>query len=294
MVMNAQAWLTVVALIVTIFTSPTFVAELFTNFDIMPREIGPGQETVIVKNTGLAQADNVVLQIGVNGVIDNYKDRCAEGEVRKQLDDSILVVEFSRMSPGAVCPIELTVSKPVSLNMVVSSDDRVIEWRSWERWSDLHLRFMVWFGAIAAEIVILALLIYLFPRSERLNYERFKRRERRLARTSKVGFDVASKANVIKKFVYDEYELDINEIDATILELIYFQKTTLAQIRKNSRLDMPQIKYRVRKMRRYELVSKEKLELHVTLNDFFDQLWQDAYKDWKASQLQEHNRFQDQ
>lgn len=284
MAINTQAWAILsVLLSVTTLASSALSAELFTDYDIEPREIEPGQKTVSVKNTGFVQANDVILQIGVNGVIDNYVEKCVEGDVQQLLDNSILVMEFSRMSPRTECQIELTVSKPVSLHMVVGSDGRLTEWRSWERWSGWYDAIIVWLVVLAAEAFFIVLVLYLSPRSERFNYRRFEQHEKRLARSSKDRFDVASKADEIKKFVLREYGLSINEIDATILELIYFQKTTMAQLQKNSRLSLQQVKYRVWKLRRYELVFKEKLELHAVLNNFFDQLWQDAYRDWKSN-----------
>lgn len=274
--MSTQVWAILAILIsITTVASSALSAELFTNFDIKPREIGPGPNIVIAKNTGLVQANNVILQIGVNGVIDGYVDECVEGDAKELLGNYKVVMKFSRMSPGAECHIVLTVSERVNVNMVVSSDGRLTEWRSWEQWSVLNYLRTIWLGVVAAEIVVIGVLVYRSPRSEWINYRRFKQRERRLADKSKDGFDVASKADEIKKFVWKEYGLDVNEIDASILELIYFQKTTMPQLQKHSGLSMQQVKYRVWKLRRHELVSKEKLELHAALGNFFDQLWYD-------------------
>lgn len=292
MSMLILASLTVLISITTIIGS-ALSAELLTNFDIEHRVIEPGQNIVTVENTGLIQANDVILQIGANGTIDGYVDECVEGDIEELLGNSKIVMKFSRMSPGSECNIGLTVSERVYLNMVVSSDGRLTEWRSWEKWSNLNNVRIIWSTVFVSEIIFIVVVAFrhLLPRSEWLNYWEFKQREKRLANKSEDGFDVASKADEIKKFVQKEYGLDVNEIDATILELIYFQKTTMPQLQRHSKLSLQQVKYRVRKLRRHELISKEKIELHAALGDFFDQLWQDAYRDWKTAQARQFNRL---
>lgn len=83
------------------------------------------------------------------------------------------------------------------------------------------------------------------------------------------------------KYVQKEYGLTIGKIDVKILELIHARKTTMAQLEKHSGLSMKQVKYRVKKMRRYELVSKERLDLHETLSRFFKHPWR--MDDWLAT-----------
>ena len=88
------------------------------------------------------------------------------------------------------------------------------------------------------------------------------------------------------KYVRKEYGLTIGRIDVKILELIHARKTTMTQLEKHSGLSMKQVKYRIKKMRRCELVSKEKLELHETLDRFFEHPGQMDY--WLAEQPDDH------
>lgn len=268
--MNAQAAIGLTALAITILAgSDTLKAEYFTNFEISPVEVLPGSHTVTVKNVGWAQADNAVLQIIADGTIVNYVDKCVEGNVQQLIDNNTLVVEFSRMSPKIECDIELTISESGTLEMMISSDGRLEPWASTASWPTVTGFLVLWI------VVIMILSLVVWWATGRLSEnELFNNIEfwwyqflRRLFHLSK--FRITDNVEKTVEFVRSEYGLIINKIDATILELIYQQKTTMLQLRNHSKLSLQQVQYRVRKLRRDELIRQEKMELDKTLNDYF-------------------------
>lgn len=259
-----------IVLAVTILAgSSTIKAEFFTNFDIVPKKIGPEQEIVSVRNTGLLQADNVIVQIIAGGTISSYADKCAEGEIHELIDNSTLVVKFLRMSPAVECNLELVVSTPTDLEVVVSSDGRLSPWELGKPWPSLPGFVILWMALMIVVYIIILLVVDTLLKNEICNRIEFWLRE--ISRTLQhiTKFKEAANAKKIVQFVKDEYDLKINNLDATVLELIYLQKTTMWQLRNHSKLSLQQVKYRVWKLRHYELVSKKVMKLDKTLEDYF-------------------------
>ena len=306
--MKAQISITLaVAGISILVSSGILTAQFLTGYDISHEALPPGQHTITVKQTGLSSANNAIMQIITNDTISNYAYKCIEGEVQQLVDNGTLVVEFSRMSPGRECNIELEVPAPVNLEMDVNSDGRITRWttettwqsqlldmllqwlESWPSWAlvILLLSLFVSLSAVllASQFILPMLIIYMLQRTEGFNNRmvKFSHTEHKLFSwiiklLPKNNFKKSNNAEKIKKFVSKEYGLKINEIDATILELVYLQKTTIVQLEIYSGLALEHVKYRIRKMRRIKLVSKEKMELHETLDDFFSRMRQiDAY-----------------
>ena len=286
-----------VSAIITL-AGPTLMAELFTTYDYHPKALPSGQHAIVVVNTGWVQADNVNLRIIANSTIVDPKDKCAEGGVQQIINNNTLVMEFSRMSPQEECEIGLTVNDPVNLRMEVNSDGRLEPWSSGRSGILLSPQLVVTTLLILLILVsispaIIALMIthtlYRFEWFNNLEVK-FPHKARKIRNTTFVlhrnKFKKPENAERIIKFVREEYGWRINEIDAKILELIHNQKTTVAQLDKHFGLSTKHVEYRIRKMRRYELISKEKLELHETLGDFFKHPWR--LDDWLTKQSDKH------
>ena len=262
------ALVTVASLTITILASSTFAAQFFTDFDIDSEKLAD-RGIVNVKNIGLVQANNAVLQIISTGPINDYVDRCAEGEVEGLINNETLVVKFFRISPATDCRIELVVSEPVSFRMTVNSDGRLTQWKSWDQRPTVYHLVAALIGLIIAELLVFASIIRVSQNNEVLNCAEFWLRNKWRGALMKDRFKKTPNTENTIKFVWKEYELKINSIDATILELIYLQKTTMAQLKKYSRLSLRQVKYRVWSMRRIELISKDKMELDKELYNYF-------------------------
>ena len=265
--------MTLTVLAVTTFAgSGTVKAEFFTNFDISPTKIGPEQEIVSVRNIGWLQADNAIVQLITNGTISSYVDKCVEGEIYDLIDNSTLVIKFTRISPAVECNLEIVVSEPVDLEMKVSSDGRLATWESGKPWPTLSGFVILWVLLTMVLYIIALLVLDLLLKNEICNYMTFRLREASRTLQHKTKFKEAMNAKKTIQFVKDEYDLKINSLDATVLELIYLQKTTMWQLRNHSKLSLRQVKYRIWKMRRYELVSKSVLKLQKDLDDYFGSL----------------------
>lgn len=264
--MNTQSTQALTALAVLVISilvsSDTIAAEFFTDFDIFPKTVQPDQaEVVTVMNAGLLQANNVIVQIIANGTISNYTDMCVEGDIQSIINNNTLVVEFSRMSPFVECDIELAVSEPVNLQIKVSSDGRIAPLAAWS-WTSLALILLVLLSFCAALLILVIFTVRMLRKTEPYN--------RIDLWFSKKAFKKAENAKEAIEYVRKEYGLEITEADAKILELIHLRKTTMAQLQKHSGLSWNQVKYRAEKMRRWELVLKEKMELDKSLANFFD------------------------
>lgn len=259
-----------IVLTITILTSSgTVKAEFFTNFEISSTKTGLERETVSIRNTGWLQADNVVAQIIANGTISGYADKCAEGEIHELIDNSTLVVKLTRMSPAVKCNIELMLPEPVDLTMMISSDGRLTPWESGKPWPSLSGFTILWIALPIVLYIIVLLVANALLKTEMLNHIEFWLHETLRTLLRKTKFKETINAKKTSRFVKDEYDLKINNIDATILELIYLRKTTIWQLRNHSKLSLQQVKYRVQKMRNYELVSKDTMKLNETLEGYF-------------------------
>lgn len=298
-VMNV-IWLLAGILVPTIIalTSPTLMAELFTTYDYHPKALPPGQHAIVVVNTGWVQADNVNLRIIADSAIVDSEGICVEGGVRQVINNNTLVMEFSRMLPQEECEIELTVNDPTNLRMEVNSDGRLGLWSSEMSRMPLSLQLV---ATVLLILLILASIspFIIAPMITRILYrfEWFNNLEVKLSHKAckirnttfvlhRNKFKKPEDAERIIKFVHEEYGWRINELDAKILKLIHQQKTTMAQLDKHFGFSMEHVTYRIKKMRRYELVSEEKMELHETLDNFFKHPWR--LDDWLAEQPDEH------
>lgn len=263
-----------IALTITILAgSGTVKAEFFTNYDISPSEIEPKREIISIKNIGWLQADNAVVQITANGTMSSYVDKCVEGEIHELIDNSTLVVKFSRMSPAVECNLELIVSEPVDLVMEVSSDGRMASWESGRKlWLTLPGFAILSIAVTIVAYIVFLLIMDMILKEEIFNYMTFWLREASRTLQHKTKFKETLNARKTIQFVKDEYDLKINNLDATVLELIYLQKATMWQLRNHSKLSLQQVKYRIWKMRKYELMSKEEMNLQKSLDDYFEDL----------------------
>ena len=253
-----------VSLITALVGSDIIAAEIFTDYYISPQKVQPEQYTpVTVQNIGWLQANDAVVQIISNGTISNYENVCAEGKVWPSINNNTLIVEFSRMSPKIKCHIGLVAPEYVQLDMVVSSDGRITPWTMssyipWLSWITLITMMTSW---LVIPYILTVLIFRKLYKTEL--YNRFKLWEYRNS------FKKAENSIEIRQYVQKEYQSKITDADATVLKLIYLQKTTMGQLRKHTGLPLDRVRYIVEKMRRYELISKEKMEIHDTLDNFF-------------------------
>lgn len=234
-------------------------AELFTNFEVSPKQIYQNQQSMIsINNTGIVQADNAIVLITANSTIINFSDVCAEGQMSR-LDDRTFIAEFSRMSPYMPCKFGFVASEPTSLNFKISSNGRITPW-------DGSLSILVPLGIIAVllGIIILELVglyiitkeaLYDFWYSIKLWWHR--KRFKKSLHTDKTIC-----------FVDKEYGVKITVPDATILEWIYYGKNTIGQLKKQSGLSKSQITYRCKKLHVHDLLDGE-MKIDKTLSKYF-------------------------
>ena len=260
---QTQALLALVVLIIGLLVgSDTIAATFFTKFDIYPTTMQPEQNTIVtVMNTGLLQANNVIVQIIANGTISDYTDMCIEGDIQSIINNYTLAVEFSRMSPHVECNIELTVPEPVSLQIEVSSDGRIAPLTAWSPGFAVLMFIVLLMFMVVASVIFSIFTARFIGNTEIYN--------RIVLWWFKKAFKKAENAKEIIEYVRKEYGWKITEADAKILELIHSRKTTIAQLQKHSGIPLDQVKYCVEKMRRLELVLKEETKLDRTLDNFF-------------------------
>ena len=256
--MNTSIIVTFATVAATILAGSEILrAELFTNYEIDPLIVEPNHETTLyVRNIGFLQADNAVVIIVANDTINKFIDVCAEGESSRQ-DDRTFVVKFLRMSPHMECGFKLTTSEPTELNATISSDGRVT---LWDGSPPTYIVAAVIFIVLVVEVCVGILFHKKLFKSERWHMVLFRLDKRR--------FKKSKMADQICNFVMSEYTLKINEIEGTVLELIYSKKTTIGQLKNYSGLTSQQINYRIKKLRRYELIHNSKMELDQTLVNF--------------------------
>ena len=253
-----------VSLITALVGSDIIAAEIFTDYYISPKKVQPEQYTLVtVQNIGWLQANDAVVQIISNGTISNYENVCAEGKVWPIINNNTLIVEFSRMSPTIKCNIGLVAPEYVQLDMVVSSDGRITPWTT-----SSYIPWLSWITLITMTTSLLVipyiLTVLIFRKLYKTElYNRFKLWGYR------DSFKKAKNSIEIRQYVQKEYQSKITDADATVLKLIYLQKTTMGQLRKHTGLPLDRVQYSVEKMRRYELISKEKMEIHGALDNFF-------------------------
>lgn len=267
---HTQALTALAVLIIGLLASSDIIAAtFFTEFDIYPTTVQPGQDVIVtVTNTGLLQANNAIIQIIANGTISNYTDMCVEGDIQPIINSYTLAVEFSRMSPYVECDIELVVPEPVNLRIEVSSDGSIAPLATWSLELAVFMLIALLISWVVASAILAKFAARLISKTEIYNKIElwwFKK-----------AFKKAENAKEIIEYVRKEYGWKITKADAKVLELIYLRKTTTAQLQKHSGIPWDQVKYRVEKMRRLELVMKEETKLDETLNEYFTRLRPDG------------------
>ena len=240
--------------ILALVGSDTFKAELLTNYEISPMQAHPGQHNLIsVQNTGIVQADNVVVLITADSIIDDFSDVCAEGQIDMQ-DNWTLVAEFTRMSPYMQCGFVLEVSKPTSLNFTISADGRLGPWGSPLPW--LLIMPGIALSLVAVEIVI----VYTFVK-KMLRHIWYDRK----ARFYKEKLEKAKSSKHMIHFVKETYGIKIGVVNAAVLELICCGNKEIHCLEKKSGLSRSQIMYRIEELRKHELLMEDMVEVKGTL-----------------------------
>lgn len=267
--------------------SDIFKAEILTVFEISPeREYPSKNNTITVKNTGYLQADNVIILLAADKNMTNHSDMCAEGEI-KDFDSKTLTAEFTRMSPHMPCKFELKFSEPASLNYTITADGRLLPWNSQWPWSNIGpLVFLVLVIAIPVLIVVIEVcFLYAVLKSKIIfSFYWFDIHKSEIKRylwpllckkldENKKPDEMMEKLlmNVKEVILYVKYEygITIDEVDATILQLICVGKTTIQQLKNKMNLSHWHIKSRLNTLRKYELLTQG-IKVHKTLADYVD------------------------
>ena len=249
--------------------SDILMAEFFTSFEIDPRIAYPEKENIIyVHNTGSLQASNVILTLYANGTINDFRDACPEGNMY-QMDNKTLVAEFERMSPHMLCQFVLVVSEPVRFDVAAFTSDHRSIWAP-EVFSPSFPALAMFTGVILIiEFIILILFFTRLVKGKFIYWVVFKLQQNK--------FKKAKYVHETRELIFDEYGIQINEIDATVLELIHSQKKTKNQLRKHSGLTMPQVEFCIRKLKQLELLT-DSMELDLALDEYFDSKRRDSYR----------------
>ena len=263
--MNTNALLVVLVAAVTILAgSDTLKAEVLTGFEIEPDQVPPGENTLEIMNTGWVQANNAVVLISANDTIKGFTDLCVEGKVSR-LDDSTLVAEFSRMSPYMPCGFGLDVREPVLVDIMISSDGRILPWIKNSPFNGIVIAIAgVFIFALIGNIVI-----YYIIMKDEFWISAWSRIDFQIHKGSFVGEEKKDAARTID-FVSNEYGSNIDDKDVRVLKLLHSGKTAKGQLKNHSGLTNWQINYRLEKLRRLELVLPDKMELSKAIQDHFE------------------------
>ena len=251
---------TVVVVGIAFAGSDIFKAEILTGYEISPRLAHPDQQNLVsVKNTGPVQANTVVFQISANATIVKFSDVCAEGHMTR-LNATTLVAEFPIMTPYVQCRFGLVVYEPTSLNYTITSDGRL---GSWSGGPSTLLLYAI--AAMPVAIVLLELAFFYYSIRDILVSGLY----RVTMKIIRSNFTPSENSNKTIEFVKCTYGIKIDKVDATILERIYCRKKTTPSLMKNTTLSRLHIKYRINKMCRCELLTKDRKEVEEELDKHF-------------------------
>lgn len=258
--MNRSSWLAIgIPLVTLLVGSDAIRAELLTNFKIESIQSDSRLE-LSIENIGHAQADNAAVLIHANGTIGDFTDACAEGDMER-LDDDTLVAKFSRMSPQMPCRFDLVASNGVDLDVKISSDGRLTPWTE----ASHYIR--VFTGIVMLPIIAEGLAVFFAFRKPIAHLWA------ELAfRLLKKSFKESRNTKKIIQFVKTEYGAAVTVADATILELIFCGRKTMGQLVKHSGLAKRYVEHCITRLRRRELLSKDGLKLDDALRRHFEKL----------------------
>lgn len=245
---------------IALTSSEIFKAEILTWYEISSYQVYPNQRNLLsVQNTGYVQANNVVIQISSDEPIKNFSDICAEGQISR-INDTTLVAEFLIMTPYIPCEFELTVTKPTSLTYTITSKDRLGPWIKGGSTLLIYLPVVILLAIVAFELLFIV-------RSVRdIVISNLYITGMRLSRSKTITSENYKKTI---DFVKDEYGIRIDFVDAKVLETVYCGKKTINNLKKQSGLSRMHTKYRVNKMRRYELLMSTEMKVDEELNSHF-------------------------
>ena len=214
-------------------------------------------------NTGLIQANNAVVLISANGTIADFTNLCAEGQI-SQLDNSTLVVEFPRMSPYMPCKFKLNVCEPARADITISFDGRILPWINDSPFNHLVMTLV----SIIVAMIVCSVIFYRTMRNDDWTAA-WGWIDFQIHKGSFVG-EVKKDAARTINFVRYEYGRKIDDIDVRVLKLLHYGKTAMGQIKTQSGLTERQINYRLKKLRRLELILPDKMELSKAIQDHFE------------------------
>ena len=265
--MNIRGIITLLWLMfVTFIGSDILKAELLTDIGTSPDQASPDKRNqVSIINTGLLQADNVIVLLTANDTISDFSGKCVEGKISK-FDDKTLLVKFSRMSPSISCEFDVKVHRSVLLNYQIIADNRINPKTDLQSWLLISLSV-----AIPAILFLTdAYIIYALFRKHLINGLCWidTHKHNLSGRWEKFEVKVNSKETAL--YVKKEYGVSIDYVDATILEWIHAGKTTPLQLKAQTHLSLWHIRSRIAKITKYGLLIKDEEQIHSSLVDHFD------------------------
>lgn len=241
--------------------SDVLLAEFFTDFHVESIGTPPGWVEYKAYNTGIIQANNAILTIYANVAISEFKSVCPEGSIVR-INDQVLVAKFQRMSPNMACTLSMNVPEQADFGFVITSDDR----RVWILNYPVESTITVLTYMILLILLIIVEIAILIRIEQKLTIWSSQFRKFSINFTKSETLDWRS---AVRQFVFREYGVKIDMIDASILGFIHKRKTTINQLKNYTNLSWRQVRSRIWKMRQLDLLSKESITLDATLTIFF-------------------------
>ena len=265
--------------------SDIFKAEILTEVKISPMHADPDKDNLInIRNAGYVQADNVIILLTANNTIADFSGKCMEGKISK-FNETALTAKFLRITPGIPCNFTVEVFEPTSLDYLITVEGGL------GSNNDLPILLSI-LGITAIVVLIFLVEVYIMYRMiEKLRrkslylLDRFWYASKRLiVGGTKKTFSKDKNAGEIISFTKEKYDVDIDYVDATILKYIHDGNTTRSQLMKKTNLSNLLIQSRIAKMRKQELLEKDKNEIHGTLKTHLDLLGNECNDESVADQ----------
>ena len=252
--MNIYAIMYLVLGVASIFVGSEIVnGQFLTDYDVSTETRSENSQVEIV-NVGLVHADNAIILIDTNSTITKFTDMCVEGQINQSTNSS-LSVTLTKMSSHIPCIIDIDTVEQSSFSVEITSDGRWLPWNNYG-YHNLIVGIII---IISIYSVVIVMSYYVLKRLVDIWYT--------LTFTFR-NLEKSKDAKEIRKFVREEYGVKINNAEASMLEMIAENKTTINQLRHKLKIGRMQVKYRLKRLCDEELVKDTKLDL--SLQDFFD------------------------
>ena len=253
--MNTYAIASLVLGAASIFAGSEIVNGQFLTYYDVSTETRSENSQVEIVNVGLVQADNTTILINTNSTITKFTDICVEGQINQSTNSSLFVT-LTKMSPYIPCIIDIDTVEQSSFSVEITSDGRLLPWDNYFYDNLIGGIIMI----ISIYSVIIFMSYYLLKRLVYIWYT--------LTFTFK-NLEKSKDVKEIREFVRGEYGVKINNAEASMLEMIAENKTTINQLIHKLNIGRIQVKYRLKRLCDEELVKDMKLD--SSLQDFFNE-----------------------